>query len=57
MTFEVLTAVIMYILVFWVVTPCGRYTKEHTASIFSPEDEGRMFLRKVCIYLQVHTAF
>jgi hypothetical protein len=46
--------------VFWILTPCGlagRYStnilQEHTASIFSPEDEDNMFLQNNRIYLQV----
>jgi hypothetical protein len=42
--FEVLTAVRMTMLFFWVVTPC------------SPEDGNSMFLRNVGIYLRVYTA-
>jgi hypothetical protein len=52
MRFEVLTVVKMLMLVFWVATPCGlvgRY--EHTASTFSPEDGGSMFLRNAGVYL------
>lgn len=30
-----------------------RLLGEHTASILNPEDESRMFLRKICVYLQV----
>jgi hypothetical protein len=42
-TFEVLTAVKMPMLVFWVVTPCRLWTytkvsEGHAASIFCPED-------------------
>jgi hypothetical protein len=46
MRFEVLIAVKMWMLAFWVVTPCG----------LGPEDGGNMFLRDVGIYLPVHTA-
>jgi hypothetical protein len=49
MRFEVLTAIKMPMLVFWVVTPCGLLGGY-------PEDGGSMFLRNVGIYLQVHTA-
>jgi hypothetical protein len=41
---EVLTAVQMLTLVFWVVTPCGLVWRYHS---FSPEDGGSMFLRNV----------
>jgi hypothetical protein len=43
---EVLTAVKISMLVFYVVTPCGYF----------PEDGDSMFYRNVGIYLQVHTA-
>jgi hypothetical protein len=34
----------------------SKVLEEHTAFTFSPEAEGRMFFRNVCIYVQVHTA-
>jgi hypothetical protein len=47
-------------LVLGVVTPCElvdtNVSEENSVSIFSPEDGDGMFLRNVCIYLQVHTA-
>jgi hypothetical protein len=51
----------MWMLVFQVIMPCGlvgRYNvlKEHTASVFSPEDEDDMFFQNIGIYLQVHIA-
>jgi hypothetical protein len=49
MRFEVLIAVKMSMLVFWVVMPCefvGRYQR------FRPS----MFLQNVGIFLQIHTA-
>jgi hypothetical protein len=49
--FEVLTAVKMSVLVFWVVTLCGL-----TASIFSPKGGSSMFLQNFAIYLRVHVA-
>jgi hypothetical protein len=47
----------MSVLVFWVVKPCGlvgRY--QRFEGTFSPEDGDSIFLRNVGIYLQVHTA-
>jgi hypothetical protein len=46
MRFDVLTAVKISMLVFWVVTLPG----------FRPEDAGSMFLQNVGIYLQTYTA-
>jgi hypothetical protein len=68
--FEVLTAVRMMMLFFWVLAPCrlvGRCQRfgEHTVSIFipedgdnifSPEDGDSMFLRNVGIYRRVYKA-
>jgi hypothetical protein len=61
MRYEVLTAVKMAMLVFWVVTSCGlgnRYQRfgETYCLHFSPEDGDSMFLRNVVIYLHFHTA-
>jgi hypothetical protein len=56
MIFEVLTAVKVSTLVFWVVTPCGlvdRY-QHFIGTYFSPEDGGSMLLRNVGIYLQIY---
>jgi hypothetical protein len=58
---QVLMAVKIKTLVFWVVTPCrlvGRYQNFGGTYCLhlSPEDEGSMFFRNVGIYLQVHTA-
>jgi hypothetical protein len=57
---EVLTAMKMAMLVFWVATQCGLaihsdVSEEHSASIFSAEGLCSMFLRKVGICTQVHT--
>jgi hypothetical protein len=51
----------MAILIFWVLTPCrlaDRYQSlgKKAASILSPEDGGRLFLRNVGTYLQAYTA-
>jgi hypothetical protein len=57
MRFEVLKAVKISILVFWVVTPyglAGRYQRFGRTS--STDDGGNMFLRNVGICLQVHMA-
>jgi hypothetical protein len=41
--------------VFWVATSCRLAgSEEYTASTFSPDDGGSMFIRTVGIYLQVH---
>jgi hypothetical protein len=67
---EVLTAVKMSTLSFWVVTPCGlvcRYQRFGATyclhlqgwshfSVFSPEDGDSMLLRNVGIYIRVRTA-
>jgi hypothetical protein len=47
----------MSVVVFWVETLYGlvggyQRSEEH----YTPEDGGSMFLRNVCIHLQVHTA-
>jgi hypothetical protein len=34
--------------------PDTNISKEHPTSIFSPEDEGSMFLQNISIYLKVH---
>jgi hypothetical protein len=47
---EVLTAVKMSMLVFWVLRRVGL-----ELDIFSPEDGGSMFLLKLGISVQVHT--
>jgi hypothetical protein len=52
----------MSLLVIWVVIMRGhvsRYNiwKEHTASIFSPQDEGSMFSQNFGLYLHAHTMF
>jgi hypothetical protein len=44
---------------FWVVTPVYLYvgtkvSEERTVSIVKAEDWARIFLRSVCVYLQVH---
>jgi hypothetical protein len=60
MRFEVLTAVKMPMLVFWVATPCGflgRYQRFGDIYYLSHEDGDSMFLRYVGICLQDHTAF
>jgi hypothetical protein len=50
MRFEVLTAVKMSMLVFWVVMPCGlvgkyqRFGGTYCLHLFSPEDGGTIFL-------------
>jgi hypothetical protein len=61
MRFDVLTAVKMSMLVFWVVTPCGlvgRYQRfGGTYCLYLQdwsEDGGRTFLRNVGIYPQTH---
>jgi hypothetical protein len=59
MRFELLSAVKMLMLVFWVVTPCGlvrRYHRFGGTYTSGPEDGGRMFLRNIGVYLKVHTA-
>jgi hypothetical protein len=68
MRFEVLTAVKTSMLVFWVVLLCGLVGRDqrsgktyclhlqHCRVEVSLEDGGSMFLRNVCIYLQIHTA-
>jgi hypothetical protein len=47
-------------LVFWVVATSiladTNVSDKHNASTFSPKDGDSMFLRKVGIYLRVHTA-
>jgi hypothetical protein len=58
--FEVLKAAKMLMLIIWVVPPCGFVVKtnvseEHTATSFRAKYGGRMFVRKVGIYPQVHT--
>jgi hypothetical protein len=47
---EILSAVRISMVVCWVVTPCDmwqgtNFSEEHTASVFSPEDKGSMFLQ------------
>jgi hypothetical protein len=58
--FEVLTAVKMSMLIFWVVPPCGLVNRYlhfgGTYCLFSPEEGGSVFLRNFGGYLQVHTA-
>jgi hypothetical protein len=44
-------AVNIQIVVFWAVISCTDLPEEHVATII-PEDDGNMFLRKVCICLQ-----
>jgi hypothetical protein len=50
LTFEVLVAMKMPVLVFWVVTPCGivgvdiNILEKHMASMFTAEGGGGMFL-------------
>jgi hypothetical protein len=56
MRFEVLTEVKLPMLVFWVVTPCGKVDRYQHFGGFNPEDGGSVFLRNVDIYLQVYTA-
>jgi hypothetical protein len=64
---QVLTLVKKSMTVFWVVTHCGLVGACYsfgthpqalppTASIFIPEDGGKMFFRNVGIHQQVHTA-
>jgi hypothetical protein len=65
---EVLMAVKMSMLLFWVVTPCGivgRYQRfgwtcclhlQPSSVIFRTEDGDSVFLRNFGIYLRVHTA-
>jgi hypothetical protein len=57
MRYEVKTAVKMSMLAFWAVTPrtlVGRYQRFGDTH-FSSEDGSSIFLRNVCISLQVHT--
>jgi uncharacterized membrane protein len=60
--FEVLTAMRMLMLVFWVVTLCGlvgRYhtniSQEHTASIFSPHRKWhKEYFWNICVLYRIH---
>jgi hypothetical protein len=63
--FEAIPAVMMFMVIFLFVTPCGlacghQHLEEHTAFIFSldgfSEDGGNMFLQNLNTHLQVQTA-